>query len=84
VITKTRRPDTFWRPCLQLGIEGYFRGRNAGGWIMLPDTYWTGVSRMDEFDTWKLPSGLEVGQVRVQPAGWLAGWRRGCCHCRGC
>jgi hypothetical protein len=55
-----------WRAnALQLATEGYFRGRNAGGWTMLPNAYWTGVSRLDQYDTWKLPSGLEVGQVRV-------------------
>jgi hypothetical protein len=60
-----------------LGIEGYFRGRNAGGWMMLPDTYWIGVFRLDSFDTWKLPSGLEVGQVR---GGALSAPRtRSCC-----
>ncbi len=47
----------------QAVVEAYFRGANGGGWALLPASYWMGVSRIDSTDTWKLSSGLEVGQV---------------------
>lgn len=53
------------RAALQLEVEKYFRGGNPLGWDVLPASYWMGVSRIDEFDTWKLANGLETGQVSL-------------------